>query len=103
MGRQSVAFSFGCLANIDGAVPSFSNAVKTNGESARFHENWVNGFGIVEYDEGDAPFRQQFIHIDDTDGFKAWFNGKEYTPQGIAAAGYSYQFGERSPAESNIL
>lgn len=103
MGRQSVAFSFGCLANIDGAVPSFNNAVKTNGQVARFQENWVNGFGVVEYDEGDAPFRQQFVHIDDTDGFRAWFNGKEYTPQGLAAAGYSYQFGTNSPAEADIL
>lgn len=96
LGRQMVTFSNGCLANINGAVPSFSNAVSAHGDVARYQENWVNGVGIVEYDEGDAPFRQQFIHIDDTDGYRAWFNGKEYTPQGIEAAGYSYRFGNTS-------
>ena len=94
-GRQSVAFSFGCLANISGAVPSFGNAVDTDNKVVRHQENWINGVGIVEYEDGGShAFRHQFIHIDDTDGHKAWLNDKEYTPAGIKAAGYSYKFGE---------
>jgi len=40
------AFSPGCFCKLDGSVPSFKGK-----------ENWQNGFGVVEYEDGNGLFQ----------------------------------------------
>lgn len=97
-GLAAMAFSNGCLADINGAVPAHNAAVSPNGALQTNRENWVNGFGVVDYREGDHPFHNQFVEIaQDIEGFYAYFEGREYRPLGAEAmpeAGYSYRFGD---------
>lgn len=96
-GVGSMAFSNGCLADINGLVPGYGSGVSPTGNAQLNRENWINGFGIVEYQEGDKPFNNNFIEIqDDEEGPYAYVNGRVYRPLGpelMPEAGYQYQFG----------
>lgn len=78
--RLIIAQSFGCLARIDGHVPSYHNGVDDDGRPVTNFENWQQGLGIVEYRDGDAPFNTHQITIQTHDGYETRFNGKIYTP-----------------------
>ena len=98
-GAGMMAFSNGCLSDINGAVPATHAAVSPTGAVQSNRENWINGFGVVDYQEGDRPFRNQFIAIDqDDEGHFAYFEGKEYRPLGpelMPEAGYAHRFGDK--------
>ena len=82
LGRYVTAFSFGALTRTDGAVPSFGNGIDGKGRVVHHQENWQNGFGFVEYNEGDRPFSITPVLINPLDGYEARVNGKVYTPSG---------------------
>lgn len=98
-GAGAMAFSNGCLADINGAVPGYNSAVNSTGEVQAHRENWINGFGIVEYQEGDRPFNNHFVEIaQDAEGYYAYLYGREYRPLGpelMPEAGYEYRFGDQ--------
>jgi hypothetical protein len=53
--------SFGTLASITGAVPSYGSGVRQNGRPAHTVENWQSGFGVIDkYKEG---YQFRFIPI----------------------------------------
>lgn len=80
-GQVRTAFSFGCLVDNTGVVPSYGNAVSDKGDVVYHVENWQNGFGYVEYNEGDRPFRAHPILLNKEDGYEAVINGKTLTPR----------------------
>ena len=70
-----MAASPGCLARIDGAVPSTKGGVDLDGRPVQRHEDWQNGLAVVPYDKetGNFVYEQIAIH----DGWAMW-RGKEY-------------------------
>jgi hypothetical protein len=71
-----MAASPGCLARIDGAIPSTRGGVDLDGRPLTRYENWQQGLGIVQYeDSGAHRFSYDVIPI--YDGW-AMYNGKEY-------------------------
>ena len=74
--RTIMAASPGCLARIDGAIPSTKGGVDLDGRPLTRYENWQQGLGIVKYeDSGAHRFSYDVIPI--YDGW-AMYNGKEY-------------------------
>lgn len=74
--RTIMAASPGCLARIDGAIPSTKGGVDLDGRPITRHENWQQGLGIVSYEsEGQHRFTYNVIPI-----YNGWalHNGKEY-------------------------
>ena len=79
--RFIIAQSFGCLARIDGAVPSYGNGIdEMTDQPIIAHENWQHGLGAVYYQDGDKPFDTQQITIQTHNGYTTRFNGKIYVP-----------------------
>ena len=75
--RTIMAASPGCLARIDGAIPSTRGGVDLDGRPLTRHENWQQGLAVVSYEEkGDHKFVYHNIPI-----YNGWamFNGKEYS------------------------
>jgi len=78
--RTIMAASPGCLARIDGAIPSTKQGVDLDGRPLIRYENWQQGLAIVKYEEkGKHRFSYENIAI--YDGW-AMYNGKEYTALG---------------------
>lgn len=74
--RTIMAASPGCLARIDGAIPSTKGGVDLDGRPLTRYENWQQGLGIVTYEKkGQAKFTYECIPIY---GGWAMRNGKEY-------------------------
>jgi hypothetical protein len=74
--RTIMAASPGCLARIDGAIPSTRGGVDLDGRPLTRYENWQQGLGVVTYEkEGEAKFTYECIPIY---GGWAMRNGKEY-------------------------
>jgi predicted phosphodiesterase len=74
--RTIMAASPGCLARIDGAIPSTKGGVDLDGRPLTRHENWQQGIGVVTYeDSGDHKFSYEVATI-----YNGWtmFRGKEY-------------------------
>ena len=62
--RTIMAASPGCLARIDGAVPSTKGGVDLDGRPIVRYENWQQGVGIVTYeDNGDHKFSYEVMPI----------------------------------------
>lgn len=62
--RTIMAASPGCLARIDGAVPSTKGGVDLDGRPLTRYENWQQGFGVVTYETSDEHrFRYEVIPI----------------------------------------
>jgi hypothetical protein len=62
--RTIMAASPGCLARIDGAVPSTKQGMDIDGRPLVSHENWQQGIGIVEYEEsGKNRFTYECVPI----------------------------------------
>jgi hypothetical protein len=75
--RTIMAASPGCLARIDGAIPSTRGGVDLDGRPLTRFENWQQGVGVVTYqDEGDHKFSYEVATI--YDGW-SMFRGKEYS------------------------
>lgn len=75
--RTIMAASPGCLARIDGAIPSTKQGVDLDGRPLVRYENWQQGLAVVKYEEkGKHRFSYENIAI--YDGW-AMYNGKEYT------------------------
>lgn len=74
--RTIMAASPGCLARIDGAIPSTKGGVDLDGRPLTRHENWQQGIGVVTYEEGgDHKFSYEVATI-----YNGWtmFRGVEY-------------------------
>ena len=74
--KEIMAASPGCLARIDGAVPSTKGGTDLDGRPLTRIEDWQQGVGIVNYQPGDGMFTYQNVAIHN--GWALW-NGKEYT------------------------
>ena len=74
--KTVMAASPGCLARIDGAIPSTKGGVDLDGRPLTRHENWQQGMGVVTYeDTGDHKFSYEVAAI-----YDGWtmFRGTEY-------------------------
>ena len=74
--RTIMAASPGCLARIDGAIPSTKGGVDLDGRPLVRHENWQQGIGVVTYEDGgDHKFAYEVATI-----YDGWmmYRGKEY-------------------------
>lgn len=65
----------GCLARIDGAVPSTKGGVDLDGRPLVRHEDWQQGLAVVPYDPETGRFVYEQIAIHD--GWAMW-RGREY-------------------------
>jgi predicted phosphodiesterase len=61
--RTILAASAGCLARIDGAVPSVKGGVDLDGRPIVRHEDWQQGIAIVDYKDGDGDFNLELVPI----------------------------------------
>ena len=74
--RTIMAASPGCLARIDGAIPSTKGGVDLDGRPLVRHEDWQQGLGVVTYeDKGEHRFSYETVHI-----YNGWgqYRGTEY-------------------------
>ena len=74
--KTIMAASPGCLARIDGAIPSTKGGVDLDGRPLTRHENWQQGLAVVRYEEeGEHKFQYESMTI-----YNGWtmFRGKEY-------------------------
>lgn len=73
---EIMAASPGCLARIDGAVPSTRQGLDLDGRPLTRAEDWQQGVGVVTiHDDG----TWQYEHARISNG-RAWFRGKVYEP-----------------------
>jgi hypothetical protein len=77
-GRTNFAFSPGCLCRIDGAVPSVKGSTDAFGRPIVSYENWQQGFAVITYQDGDAPFALEHAYIHE--GF-CLFRGQPITAE----------------------
>lgn len=73
--KEIMAASPGCLARIDGSVPSTRGGTDLDGRPLVRIEDWQQGLAVVTYQPGDGMFAYQNVAIHD--GWSMW-NGKEY-------------------------
>jgi len=74
--KTTLAASPGCLARIDGAVPSTKGGVDLDGRPVQRFEDWQQGVAVVRFEPGDGRFVYEQVAI--RDGW-AYHNGREYT------------------------
>lgn len=75
--KTIMAASPGCLARIDGAIPSTKGGVDLDGRPIRRHENWQQGVAIIHYqNKGEHRFTYHCVPI--YDGW-AMYQGTEYS------------------------
>jgi hypothetical protein len=63
--KTIAAISFGCLARVDGMVPSTKGGMDLDGRPITCVEDWQQGLGIIHYQEGDGPFHPEMLPIHD--------------------------------------
>ena len=73
--RTVTAASPGCLARIDGAVPSTKGGTDLDGRPLTRYEDWQQGLAVVQYEKGDGKFNMEMVTI--RDGW-ALYRDKEY-------------------------
>lgn len=73
--KTILAASAGCLARVDGAVPSTKGGIDLDGRPLTVTENWQQGLAVVTYQEGDSPFHLELVPI--RDGYMM-YRGKQY-------------------------
>lgn len=75
-GKPAFAFAYspGCLARVDGAVPSRNSAVDAFGRPVKSWEDWQQGLAVVRFDDRD---RFAYEDIDILEGW-AMHRGQEY-------------------------
>ena len=79
-GELLVAASFGCLARIDGAVPSYHSGVDEDGRPERYIEDWQQGLGVVHISKL-GRFAIDPILIDTFNNYETRYNSKLYVPE----------------------
>lgn len=75
-GPQTImAMSPGCLARVDGKVPSTKGGIDLNGVPIPVVEDWQQGLAVITYKEGNGEFLVEQVPIWD-----AWtiYHGKEF-------------------------
>jgi hypothetical protein len=73
--REVMAATPGCLARIDGAVPSTKQGSDLDGRPLRRIEDWQQGLAVVPYDPETGEFDYEAVAI--RDGAAFW-RGREY-------------------------
>lgn len=73
--RTILAASPGCLARIDGAVPSAHAGMDHDGRPIELSEDWQQGLAIVHFEPGDGRFAYEQVAIHDG---SAYWRGTEY-------------------------
>ena len=73
--KTILAATPGCLARIDGVVPSTKGGVDLDGRPLTQHEDWQQGLAVVPYDPDSGRFCYEQIAIHD--GWAMW-HGREY-------------------------
>jgi predicted phosphodiesterase len=73
--KTVMATSPGCLARIDGVVPSTKQGTDLDGRPLRRTEDWQHGIGVVTYEQGEGRFVYEQVAIHD--GW-AQYRGKDY-------------------------
>ena len=73
--KEIMAASPGCLARLDGVVPSTKGGTDLDGRPIQRHEDWQQGVAVVRYEPGDGRFTYENIAIHE--GWALW-QGKEY-------------------------
>jgi predicted phosphodiesterase len=68
--RTILAASPGCLARIDGAVPSVKGGTDLDGRPIVRHEDWQQGVAVVDFQPGDGPFHLELVPI--REGHARW-------------------------------
>lgn len=63
--KTIAAISFGCLARVDGAVPSTKGGIDLDGRPITCVEDWQQGLGIIYYQEGEGLFHPEMLPIHD--------------------------------------
>lgn len=63
--KTIAAISFGCLARVDGAVPSTKGGHDLDGRPITCVEDWQQGLGIIHYQEGEGSFHPEMLPIHD--------------------------------------
>jgi predicted phosphodiesterase len=66
----------GCLARIDGAVPSTKGGIDLDGRPVVRYEDWQQGMAVIPYDEVTGRFVYEQVAIDD--GWAMW-RGQEFS------------------------
>lgn len=74
--RTVLAASPGCLARIDGAVPSTKGGTDLDGRPIVRHEDWQQGLAVVDYEDGDGRFNLELVPI--REGTARW-RGVDYS------------------------
>lgn len=80
-GKSSFAHTPGCLARIDGAVPSTKGSTDCMGRAVPTVEDWQQGVTVVRFQEGNGRFSLQSVPI--FDGWAAW-GDREYVAEAPA-------------------
>ena len=73
--REVMAASPGCLARIDGAVPSTKGGTDLDGRPVHRSEDWQQGVAIVDFNPADGRFAYENVAI--RDGWALW-RGREF-------------------------
>ena len=73
--REVMAASPGCLARIDGAVPSTKGGTDLDGRPVHRSEDWQQGVAIVDFNPDDGRFAYENVAI--RDGWALW-RGREF-------------------------
>ena len=74
--KEIMAASPGCLARVDGVVPSTKGGTDLDGRPIQRHEDWQQGLAVVHYQDGDGRF--DYTNIAIHEGWALW-QGKEYS------------------------
>lgn len=73
--RTVLAASAGCLARIDGAVPSTKGGYDLDGQPLVSYEDWQQGLFVIPFQPGEGHFALEHVQI--LDGWAMW-RGQEY-------------------------
>jgi predicted phosphodiesterase len=76
--KTILAATPGCLARIDGVVPSTKGGLDVDGRPLPVVEDWQQGLAVVTYQPGDGEFWYEQIPIHSG---RAWWRGKLYSCQ----------------------
>lgn len=73
--KEVMAASPGCLARIDGVVPSTKGGTDLDGRPILRTEDWQQGLAVIEYEDGDGRFTYENVAIHE--GWARW-RGRDY-------------------------
>ena len=74
--KTITALSAGCLARVDGSVPSTKGGMDLNGVPVPVVEDWQQGIAVITYEEGDGHFWPEQVVINNG---QALYHGKFFS------------------------